>query len=129
MSLYYSAKSGGFYDESIHAKEQIPSDAVSVTVEEYQELLTAQGKGKKITADSKGDPVVIDMPAPTEEQLALAMRTKRDQLIANTDYLVMSDYPITADKLELVKTYRQLLRDITKQSGFPVNIDWPAMPE
>lgn len=129
MSLYYSAKSCGFYDESIHAKEQIPLDAVSVTVEEYQELLTAQGKGKRITADSNGNPVAIDPPTPTGEQLALAVRTKRDQLISDTDYLIMPDYPITTDKLGLVKTYRQLLRDITKQLGFPVNIDWPQMPE
>ena len=128
MSLYYSAKSGGFYDESIHAKEQIPLDAVSVTVEEYQELLTAQGKGKRITADSNGNPVAIDPPTPTGEQLALAVRTKRDQLISDTDYLVMPDYPISADLLAKVKAYRQALRDIPEQVGFPADIDWPINP-
>lgn len=128
MSLYYSAKSGGFYDESIHAKEQIPLDAVSVTVEKCQELLTAQSKGKRITADSNGNPVAIDPPTPTDEQLALAVRTKRDQLISDTDYLIMPDYTITTDKLELVKTYRQLLRDIPSQEGFPTEIAWPDNP-
>jgi hypothetical protein len=70
-----------------------------------------------------------EITALTDEQLASAARAKRDILITETDYLLMSDYPIETEKLALVKTYRQLLRDITKQSGFPVAIDWPPIPE
>lgn len=64
----------------------------------------------------------------TDEQLATEARAKRDMLIAESDYLLMPDYPITAEKLTLVKTYRQLLRDITKQLGFPATLDWPQHP-
>ena len=46
-------------------------------------------------------------------------------LIAGTDYLVMPDYPISTDLLAKVKVYRQALRDITIQVGFPYDIDWP----
>lgn len=60
--------------------------------------------------------------------LAVSARQKRDRLIATTDYLVTPDYPIESDRLAKVKIYRQALRDIPEQSGFPRNITWPEKP-
>ena len=60
--------------------------------------------------------------------LAASARQKRDRLIAVTDYLVTPDYPISADRLAKVKIYRQALRDIPEQSGFPRTITWPEKP-
>ena len=60
--------------------------------------------------------------------LAASARQKRDRLIAATDYLVTPDYPIESDRLAKVKTYRQALRDVPEQSGFPRTITWPEKP-
>ena len=60
--------------------------------------------------------------------LAASARQKRDRLIATTDYLVTPDYPIEPDRLAKVKIYRQALRDIPEQSGFPRSITWPDKP-
>lgn len=60
--------------------------------------------------------------------LAASARQKRDRLIAATDYLVTPDYPIESDRLAKVKTYRQALRDVPEQSGFPRTITWPDKP-
>ena len=60
--------------------------------------------------------------------LATSARQKRDRLIAATDYLVTPDYPIESDRLAKVKIYRQALRDIPEQSGFPRTITWPEKP-
>ena len=60
--------------------------------------------------------------------LAASARQKRDRLIAATDYLVTPDYPISDDRLAKVKIYRQALRDIPEQSGFPRTITWPEKP-
>ena len=60
--------------------------------------------------------------------LAASARQKRDRLIATTDYLVTPDYPIESDRLAKVKIYRQALRDISEQSGFPRTITWPEKP-
>ena len=60
--------------------------------------------------------------------LAASARQKRDRLIAVTDYLVTPDYPIEPDRLAKVKIYRQALRDIPEQSGFPRSITWPDKP-
>ena len=60
--------------------------------------------------------------------LAASARQKRDRLIAATDYLVTPDYPISDDRLAKVKIYRQALRDVPEQSGFPRSITWPDKP-
>lgn len=125
--IKYSALTNGFYDSDIHS--ELPADAIEITTDEYQSLLNGQSNGKIISADSDGKPVLTDPSEPTTDQLALSVRAKRDQLIAETDYLVMPDYPITAEKLASIKEYRQQLRDVTKQSGFPTQIDWPSMSE
>lgn len=72
-------------------------------------------------------------PKKTEEQklseLAAKIRSKRNSLLAETDYLLMPDYPISEEFLEKVKGYRQELRDITKQENFPTDVVFPTLPE
>lgn len=68
-------------------------------------------------------------PVPTIEDLAARVRAERDRRITATDYLVMLDYPLDTDKLEEIKVYRQALRDLPQQPGFPWNgPDDPACP-
>lgn len=64
----------------------------------------------------------------TDDQWADMVRRKRDSLISGTDYYILPDYPSTPDGIEAVKQYRQDLRDITLQSGFPRNVQWPSLP-
>lgn len=64
----------------------------------------------------------------TDDQWADMVRRKRDSLISGTDYYILPDYPSTPDGIEAVKQYRQDLRDITLQSGFPRNVQWPSIP-
>ena len=72
-------------------------------------------------------------PKKTEEQklneLATEIRSKRNSLLAETDYLLMPDYPIDEESLEKVKEYRQQLRDLTKQDEFPKNVTFPKLEE
>ena len=68
-------------------------------------------------------------PVPTTEELAARVSAERDRRIAETDYLVMPDYPLSQEKLEEIKVYRQALRDLPEQLGFPWNgPDDPACP-
>ena len=72
-------------------------------------------------------------PVPTQEDLAARVRAERDRRIAETDYLVMSDYPLSQEKLEEIKVYRQALRDLPQQPGFPwggpddPECTWPSL--
>lgn len=75
---------------------------------------------------------VEKIPEKTEEEkLAEAeeqIRSKRDSLISDTDYLLMDDYPISSEDLEAVKAYRTALRDVPQQEGFPYDVVWPELP-
>ena len=56
------------------------------------------------------------------------LRTQRNQLLAETDWMGNSDVTMSADW----KTYRQALRDITKTTPADdalSNITWPKKPE
>ena len=75
-----------------------------------------------------GSIVIVLTDTEYDTVLAASARQKRDRLIAATDYLVTPDYPISDDRLAKVKIYRQALRDIPEQSGFPRTITWPDKP-
>lgn len=62
---------------------------------------------------------------PTEI-LKARVRYKRDSLLLQTDYVLMPDYPCS-NKGDFM-AYRQELRDITKQEGFPKIVQWPTKP-
>lgn len=66
-----------------------------------------------------------------EEVLETAdeIRARRDRLLAATDWAVLPDSPLDAQSLEAVKTYRQALRDVPQQDGFPADIQWPELLE
>jgi hypothetical protein len=70
MTVYYAASTGGFYDDSIHEKGQIPADAKTITPETHQDLLMAQSQGKRIIADERGFPVLTDPPPLATQDLA-----------------------------------------------------------
>lgn len=78
-------------------------------------------------ADMRGIAIYLT-DAEYDTVLAASARQKRDRLIAVTDYLVTPDYPIESDRLAKVKIYRQALRDIPEQAGFPRTIAWPEKP-
>lgn len=74
-----------------------------------------------------------DITAATDEELAQRLgdlaqniRATRNQLLAETDWTQVADAP--ADKTSWA-TYRQELRAITEQQGFPENVIWPTPPE
>lgn len=57
---------------------------------------------------------------------AAKIRAERDKRLASTDWTQLADAPV--DKA-VWATYRQALRDITAQEGFPETVNWPASPD
>ena len=65
------------------------------------------------------------------EEAFAALRHERNNRLAETDYLLMSDYPIEKEMLDAIKVYRQELRDLPEQKGAPwvdEEIPWPVKP-
>ena len=46
----------------------------------------------------------------------ISLKNKRNLILNETDKYMLSDYPITPENLEIIKTYRQQLRDFTNNN-------------
>jgi hypothetical protein len=64
--------------------------------------------------------------AALDEQQAASMRSERSRRLAESDWTQVADSPV--DKAAWA-TYRQALRDVPTQAGFPWDVAWPAQPE
>lgn len=67
-------------------------------------------------------------PLPLEAA-ARNVRTERDMRIAQTDWIVAKSYERGDVVPPAWVTYRQALRDVTAQEGFPYSVEWPNKPE
>lgn len=109
----------------------VPGEATegeSWSADEY--ALTVRGR-KNLEADLEshfGD-YLERAKAAEYAELAAEIRAKRDALLAETDYLFQSDYPIWDDEREPWRVYRQALRNVPEQAGFPYEVVWPVKPE
>ena len=57
---------------------------------------------------------------------AAKLRTERDQLLAATDWTQAADVP---EEVRVKwQPYRQALRDVPQQEGFPHDVVWPEKP-
>ena len=52
------------------------------------------------------------------------IRSQRNALLAETDWWAVSDRTMTQAETD----YRQALRDVPAQAGFPDNVTWPTKP-
>lgn len=65
-------------------------------------------------------------PPPVDlEALASQVRAQRDELLTASDWTQVADAPV--DQAAWA-SYRQALRDIPQQEGFPENVIWPEQP-
>jgi hypothetical protein len=64
----------------------------------------------------------------TQEELELSEKSKRDELLLKSDWTQIADSGLSAEKKTEWAGYRQSLRDLPKQSGFPYEIIWPSQP-
>ena len=64
--------------------------------------------------------------APDIPALSAQARDRRDSLLTQSDWTQVADAPVDQTAWA---TYRQALRDITVQVGFPRTIYWPVAPE
>jgi len=73
----------------------------------------------------KYDELLANAKVKEYNEVADEVRNKRKRLLEETDNYAMSDR-VMSDNM---KQYRQDLRDITAQQGFPYNVIWPIKPE
>lgn len=61
--------------------------------------------------------------------LSDSIRAERDKLLAASDPRVLEDFPQTTEDRAAWLAYRQTLRDLPEQAGFPFTATWPDKPQ
>ena len=62
-----------------------------------------------------------------DDRKAVQVRQRRDGLLLETDFTQIPDNPFFDEPTTI--TYRQELRDVPEQSGFPNDVVWPSIPD
>lgn len=60
-------------------------------------------------------------------ETVIQVKQKRESLLASSDWTQLND--VLLNNKDQWVTYRQSLRDIPEQSGYPFNVIWPTKPE
>ena len=79
------------------------------------------GKFIEIEVDNKENP-------HAEENLLQFKKRERTTLLQESDWTTSTDSPLTDEQKTEATTYRQALRDLPAQNGFP-NIAFPTKPD
>jgi hypothetical protein len=58
------------------------------------------------------------------DRAAVQVREERDAKLAACDWRALSDVTLSTEW----RTYRQTLRDVSTQAGFPNSVTWPTEP-
>lgn len=142
--MYFSVKTGGFYDPDMHGPFElgnpaclIPSDAVEISHERWAELLAGNAAGQIITV-KKGLPVLADPPPASPEELMGQERQWRDGQLTKTDGVVTrhrdeledgAATTLTAEQYSQLQAYRRALRGWPESGEFPLIEHRPPVPE
>lgn len=64
-----------------------------------------------------------------EEQAEVNIRAERNRRLIECDWTQLEDSPLNADGKLAWALYRETLRMIPQQVGFPYNVTWPPKPQ
>lgn len=152
MKKFYSRSTGGFYCEGVHGLRLVeggsgelvanpqcgmPADVVEISDELHAELLAGPSRGKQITANEDGYPVLTDPPPPTMAEVAAGERQWRDGELQAAVWLrerhrdqqeIGAGTSLTAEQFKTLLVYMQALRDWPQSAQFPEVQHRPVAP-
>lgn len=85
-------------------------------------------KLKEMWESGKVSPRQYNGPSK-EEALSSSVKSARNRILNKTDKYMTLDFPLSDEDKNEIKQFRQQLRDITKQVGFPDKVKWPTPPD
>jgi len=119
-----------------------PAATVTAPYERSQESGVEEVDGKWFTkfivgpvfteyTDSEGEVQTVDAQttayrAKIDADAAATVRSQRDTKLSECDWTQTNDSPLKAESTWT--TYRQALRDVPTQAGFPHTVTWPTKP-
>lgn len=119
----------GFGVYKIHHEEDPVFDEATQRIDVAENPVLKDGKwtitrtAVDLTADELAQKLADEISVKTQ-----FYRTERNKMLADSDWTQLPDSPLTDAKKAEWATYRQALRDITDQAGFPLDITVPVPP-
>lgn len=75
------------------------------------------------------EPMTAEEIEQIDAQQATTVRNERHFKLFRSDWTQLADAPLTTDQKAAWAVYRQQLRDIPEQTGFPWEVVWSIQPE
>ena len=121
--------------DTIFPGDQRPVDLGDYVLVKAKEVTQEVTSGKKrgsttVTTDKDKETVTVTYTAvaQTDAEHWASIRTKRDNLIAKSDWTVATDTPLSDSVKAKWVTYRKALRDLPASESDPDDITWPDAP-
>ena len=115
-------------DSSIHAVQWF-GDHGEVEYVDHNEEITDFSEFDSIMVERQTEVDRLTQEAlnnePSEEEKD---RSTRSSLLEGTDWIIIKYLDMETSVPQEWKDYRQALRDVTEQDGFPGNVNWPEEP-
>jgi len=116
-------------DSSIHAVQWF-GDRGEIEYNDHNEEITDFFEFDAVMADRQAEldrlvQEALDNELSEEEK----DRADRDALLKETDWIVVKYLDIGNSVPQEWSEYRQALRDLTQQTGFPSDVEWPVSPD
>lgn len=115
----------GSNGEIEYVSNDVPNESIT-SLPTWAESIANERKAiidAEIAADVKAEADAKAYAESTEGK-SDAARAKRDTLLNEVDWSAGSDVVMS----DAMKAYRQALRDVPQQAGFPDTIEWPVKP-
>lgn len=86
--------------------------------------------GAWIVSDVTPQRVLDEIAVAASKRVSKVVLTERFRLLAESDWTDTASAPARLGETTYAawQTYRQALRDIPEQSGYPLNVVWPIAP-
>jgi hypothetical protein len=91
-----------------------------------EEIIICENGVMRPATEAELAQMVIDEQNYQTNELPKIVRTERNNLLKQSDWTQVPDAPVNKEEWAI---YRQALRDITNQSGFPTDVVFPTPPQ
>lgn len=78
--------------------------------------------------EAEWDAMVATAPDRLQQEQITELRNERNQRLTDCDWTQLADSPLDPDTKNAWALYREALRMVPQQDGFPNNVTWPPKP-
>lgn len=134
MKIWFSAELNAFFQSDWF--EEQPAGTVEITESEFDELMQKQSTGLLISHDENGNPIAVEPPPPTKEEIVSYAEQQKTALLLEAQETIsfwQTELQLgiisNADKASLIAwmSYIKALKAVDTSKA--PDITWPTTPE